>query len=124
MRLPRMTTRQLILTVVVLAVWLAFVARAQRLRGIGSYHMQQYASENRRALDLRERLRVNHRGATADDIDSVRARAARHLKSAEDSNIEADFVESFTLALGLSGLVFGLVWVVRKRRAGPEAGAG
>jgi len=124
MRLPRMTTRQLILTVVVLAVWLAFVARAQRLRGIGSYHMQQYASQNRRALDLRERLMVGHRGATTEDVDSIKARAARHLKSAQDSNIEADFVESFTLALGLSGLVFGLVWVVRKGRAGPEAGPG
>lgn len=124
MRLPRMTTRQLILTVVVLAVWLAFVARAQRLRGIGSYHMQQYASQNRRALELRERLTVDRPGASAENIDSVRARAARHLKSAQDSNIEADFVESFTLALGLSGLVFAVVWVVRKGRAGPEAGPG
>lgn len=121
MRLPRMTTRQLIVAVIVLALWLAFVARSQRLRGIGSYHMQQYSSQSRVALELRERRR-------AEEADAVKAQAMRHLRSAEASNVEADFVESFTLALFLSALVFGLVWLVRRGRAGvklsPPAGAG
>ena len=101
-----MTTRQLISAVVLLAVWLAFVARARRLRELGAAQMAQYAASSRLALDLR----ATGRNAEA------RAAAARHLQAAHALNVEADFVESFTLALAVTVLCFGGAAVLRTRR--------
>jgi hypothetical protein len=103
-----MTTRQLMILVALLAAWLGFVARAQRLRGVGGYHMRQYAVHARAALDRSP--------ARAEAAHAAKAQAARHLKTAEGYNIEADFVESFVLALTLTGVVFAIAWSLHKRR--------
>ena len=109
MPFPRMTTRRLIIAVVILAVWFAFVARARRLRGIGRAHMEQYASESRLALSLRDQRQD-------EAADAARASAARHLRTAQANNVEADFVESFTFALVLTAVCFGAALIVRQRR--------
>lgn len=109
MRLPRMTTRYWIVTVLVLAVWLGFVARAQRLRGIGSSYMRLYTRETRRAFELREQRKT-------EEATGVRSHAASYLRRAEQFNVEADFVESFTVALLGSAFAFGCAVFVRNRR--------
>ena len=109
MRLPHMTTRQLIVAVVVIAVWFAFVSRARRLRGIGNEHMRQYVSQCRVAVSLREH-------GNAVDADAASASAVRFLRSAEQHNVEADFVESFTLTLLLAAVFFGAIVLVRHNR--------
>ncbi|MDR3637092.1 MAG: hypothetical protein P4L84_25035 [Isosphaeraceae bacterium] len=110
MHLPRMTTRQLIVAIVVLAVWFAFVARARRLRGIGNAHMQEYASQTRNAANLRDQ------GQAAE----AKALAARYLKSAQEHNVEADFVESFTFTLLLTALFFVSLVILRNSRKRPQ----
>jgi hypothetical protein len=109
MPFPRMTTRHLLAAVVVLAFWLAFVARAQRLRNLGDVHMRQYALLSRQALDRRQR------GTVADER-AARASAGKHLHRAQAYHMTADFVESFTTAALLAGVCCGAAVVVRKRR--------
>ena len=113
MPMPRMTTRRWILAVVVLAVWLGFVARAERLRGIGTGHMRLYTAQTRMAIQLNEQRK-------SDEAAEARAQAASHLKIAERNNVEADFVESFTATLLVAVVLFGVVVFVRNRRRPPR----
>jgi hypothetical protein len=71
--------------------------------------MERYTVLTREAIVLRE-------GRQHANADAARAAAAANLQTAQRYNVEADFVESFTLALFLAGAAFGATVVVRWRR--------
>ncbi len=106
MRWPRMNVRRWAVVVAFVAAWLAFVARAERLRGMAVDHMRQ-----------------TQQGPAAQNTASsdTKARAAWHLKMASDYNIEADFVEAFQVAVLLTLVVLGIVVAVRDGRRVPDA---
>ncbi|MDR3633422.1 MAG: hypothetical protein P4L84_06260 [Isosphaeraceae bacterium] len=90
------------------AVWLGFVARADRLRKVAASHMRQFEHRSGLMRDTDRAPAVEERRAGAE--------AAWHLKMATEYNIEADFVEAFQLAVLLALLGLGTVLVLNRRR--------
>jgi hypothetical protein len=108
MRFGSTTTRHLMVLVVIAAVWLAFVARAHRLRRIAAEHMAHYIQRPYDVGSDREFIAIH-----------VGPKEAWHLKMATKYNVEADFVEAFQLALLLAFIAVGaamLVGNVRRAR--------
>ena len=70
------------------AAWLAFVARADRLPGLGASHLRQFSAQ-RRGLKFADKDRSG-------PALIARNRAAWHLKRATEYKIEADFATPVT----------------------------